>query len=582
MATSSHSKLDASLAENSTASGMMPGAGLSAAPFKSDDIDDIDFSARRDSLLEETVANPNTGKGKYASICICCFMVAFGGFVFGWDTGTISGFVNQTDWIRRFGSRHTDGTYYLSKVRMGLVVSIFNIGCAIGGVVLSKIGDVYGRRVGLISVVLIYVVGIIIQIASIDKWYQYFIGRIISGLGVGGIAVLSPMLISEVSPKEMRGAMVSAYQLMITCGIFLGYCTNFGTKNYTNSVQWRVPLGLCFAWALFMIGGMLFVPESPRYLVEKGKIEEARRSLARINKTPVDHGFTHQELDIIIADVEEMRAAGEASWAEIFSPRGKMLHRTIMGIMIQSLQQLTGDNYFFYYGTVVFKAVGMSDSFETSIVFGVVNFFCTTLSLYTVDKFGRRKCLLWGCVGMVCCYVVYASVGVKRLYTYNGTSSKGAGNCMICFACFYIFCFATTWAPIAYVIISETFPLRIKSKAMSIASAANWIWGFLISFFTPFITGAIGFNYGYVFMGCMVFAFFYVFFFVPETKGLTLEEVNEMYLENVLPWKSSNWLPPQKRGSDYDADELAHDNTPAWKRLFWKAESYTTSKETTQ
>ncbi|CDH10017.1 uncharacterized protein ZBAI_01802 [Zygosaccharomyces bailii ISA1307] len=173
----------------------MPEVGLSDHPFKSDDIDDIDFSTKRDSLFEETVSNPNTGKEKYASICICCFMVAFGGFVFGWDTGTISGFVNQTDWIRRFGSRHTDGTYYLSKVRMGLVVSIFNIGCAIGGLVLSKIGDVYGRRIGLISVVLIYIVGIIIQIASIDKWYQYFIGRIISGLGVGGIAVLSPMLI---------------------------------------------------------------------------------------------------------------------------------------------------------------------------------------------------------------------------------------------------------------------------------------------------------------------------------------------------------------------------------------------------
>ncbi|KAM5427042.1 Low-affinity glucose transporter HXT3 [Saccharomyces cerevisiae] len=527
-----------------------------------------DFQAEADQVL----TNPNTGKGAYVTVSICCVMVAFGGFVFGWDTGTISGFVAQTDFLRRFGMKHKDGSYYLSKVRTGLIVSIFNIGCAIGGIILAKLGDMYGRKMGLIVVVVIYIIGIIIQIASINKWYQYFIGRIISGLGVGGIAVLSPMLISEVAPKEMRGALVSCYQLMVTLGIFLGYCTNFGTKNYSNSVQWRVPLGLCFAWALFMIGGMTFVPESPRYLVEAGQIDEARASLSKVNKVAPDHPFIQQELEVIEASVEEARAAGSASWGELFTGKPAMFKRTMIGIMIQSLQQLTGDNYFFYYGTTVFNAVGMSDSFETSIVFGVVNFFSTCCSLYTVDRFGRRNCLMWGAVGMVCCYVVYASVGVTRLWP-NGQdqpSSKGAGNCMIVFACFYIFCFATTWAPIAYVVVSETFPLRVKSKAMSIATAANWIWGFLIGFFTPFITGAINFYYGYVFMGCMVFAYFYVFFFVPETKGLTLEEVNDMYAEGVLPWKSASWVPTSQRGANYDADALMHDDQPFYKKMFGK------------
>ncbi|CAI4874429.1 ADS_G0011740.mRNA.1.CDS.1 [Saccharomyces cerevisiae] len=228
---------------------------------------------------EPVVEIPKRPASAYVTVSIMCIMIAFGGFVFGWDTGTISGFINQTDFIRRFGMKHKDGTNYLSKVRTGLIVSIFNIGCAIGGIILSKLGDMYGRKVGLIVVVVIYIIGIIIQIASINKWYQYFIGRIISGLGVGGIAY---------PPKHLRGTLVSCYQLMITAGIFLGYCTNFGTKNYSNSVQWRVPLGLCFAWALFMIGGMTFVPESPRYLAEVGKIEEAKRSIAVSNKVAVD------------------------------------------------------------------------------------------------------------------------------------------------------------------------------------------------------------------------------------------------------------------------------------------------------
>ncbi|CAI4366678.1 AQG_2a_G0012190.mRNA.1.CDS.1 [Saccharomyces cerevisiae] len=525
-----------------------------------------DFQAEADQVL----TNPNTGKGAYVTVSICCVMVAFGGFVFGWDTGTISGFVAQTDFLRRFGMKHKDGSYYLSKVRTGLIVSIFNIGCAIGGIILSKLGDMYGRKMGLIVVVVIYIIGIIIQIASINKWYQYFIGRIISGLGVGGIAVLSPMLISEVAPKEMRGTLVSCYQLMITLGIFLGYCTNFGTKNYSNSVQWRVPLGLCFAWALFMIGGMTFVPESPRYLVEAGQIDEARASLSKVNKVAPDHPFIQQELEVIEASVEEARAAGSASWGELFTGKPAMFKRTMMGIMIQSLQQLSGDNYFFYYGTTIFKAVGLSDSFETSIVLGIVNFASTFVGIYVVDRYGRRTCLLWGAASMTACMVVYASVGVTRLWP-NGQdqpSSKGAGNCMIVFACFYIFCFATTWAPIAYVVISETFPLRVKAKAMSIATACNWIWGFLIGFFTPFITGAINFYYGYVFMGCLVFMFFYVLLVVPETKGLTLEEVNTMWEEGVLPWKSASWVPPSRRGANYDAEEMAHDDKPLYKRMF--------------
>ncbi|CAI4039472.1 hypothetical protein SMKI_08G1390 [Saccharomyces mikatae IFO 1815] len=524
--------------------------------------------------LQKEVDNQLETKSKsdLVFVSVCCLMVAFGGFVFGWDTGTISGFVRQTDFIRRFGSTRANGTNYLSDVRTGLMVSIFNIGCAIGGIVLSKLGDMYGRKIGLMTVVVIYSIGIIIQIASIDKWYQYFIGRIISGLGVGGITVLAPMLISEVSPKQLRGTLVSCYQLMITFGIFLGYCTNFGTKNYSNSVQWRVPLGLCFAWSIFMIVGMSFVPESPRYLVEVGKIEEAKRSLARANKTTEDSPLVTLEMENYQASIEAERLAGSASWGELVTGKPQMFRRTLMGMMIQSLQQLTGDNYFFYYGTTIFQAVGLEDSFETAIVLGVVNFVSTFFSLYTVDRFGRRNCLLWGCIGMICCYVVYASVGVTRLWP-NGQdqpSSKGAGNCMIVFACFYIFCFATTWAPVAYVLISESYPLRVRGKAMSIASACNWIWGFLISFFTPFITSAINFYYGYVFMGCMVFAYFYVFFFVPETKGLTLEEVNEMYEENVLPWKSTRWIPPSRRTADYDLDATKNDPRPFYKRMFTK------------
>ncbi|CAI4555902.1 AEH_G0028060.mRNA.1.CDS.1 [Saccharomyces cerevisiae] len=398
---------------------------------------------------------------------------------------------------------------------------------------------------GLTIVIVVYMVGIVIQIASIDKWYQYFIGRIIAGIGAGSISVLAPMLISETAPKHIRGTLLACWQLMVTFAIFLGYCTNYGTKTYSNSVQWRVPLGLCFAWAIIMIGGMTFVPESPRFLVQVGKIEQAKASFAKSNKLSVDDPAVVAEIDLLVAGVEAEEAMGTASWKELFSRKTKVFQRLTMTVMINSLQQLTGDNYFFYYGTTIFKSVGMNDSFETSIVLGIVNFASCFFSLYSVDKLGRRRCLLLGAATMTACMVIYASVGVTRLYP-NGKgqpSSKGAGNCMIVFTCFYIFCFSCTWGP-------------------------RLIMGVPNRFFTPFITSAINFYYGYVFMGCLAFSYFYVFFFVPETKGLTLEEVDEMWMDGVLPWKSESWVPASRRDGDYDNEKLQHDEKPFYKRMF--------------
>ncbi|QOU20030.1 Low-affinity glucose transporter hxt3 [Brettanomyces bruxellensis] len=486
-----------------------------------------------DQAPVEPVAAPVENKSSYLFAGVMCLLIAFGGFVFGWDTGTISGFVNMPDFLKRFGQwSDADNEYYLSKVRTGLIVSIFNIGCAFGGVTLAKTGDIYGRKKGLMVTMVIYIVGIIIQIASVKSWVQYFIGRIVSGFAVGSISILCPMFISETSPKAIRGACVSCYQLMITLGIFLGYCTDYGTyHNYDDSRQWRIPLGLCFAWALFMIFGMTLMPESPRFLVEKKRMEEAKKSVGKVNKCAPDSDFTLQEVNRIIDAIETEALAGNASWGELFTGKPKIFYRLSMGIMLQSLQQLTGDNYFFYYGTTIFKSVGLTDSFETSIILGIVNFASTFPSLYIVDRFGRRWTLLAGCVGMLVCLVIFASLGVKTLYkgAYGVDPNTSAGDAMIFLACLYIFFFATTWGPTVFVVVSETYPLRIRAKGMGLAQSANWLWGFLIAFFTPFITGAIHFAYGYVFFGCVVFAFFYVATCVPETKGLSLEDVDEIY-----------------------------------------------------
>lgn len=518
-----------------------------------------------DEIVDQLPSLPEKSAKDYLLISFFCVLVAFGGFVFGFDTGTISGFVNMSDYLERFGELNADGEYFLSNVRTGLIVAIFNVGCAVGGIFLSKIADVYGRRIGLMFSMIVYVVGIIVQISATDKWYQIVVGRAIAGLAVGTVSVLSPLFIGESAPKTLRGTLVCCFQLCITLGIFLGYCTTYGTKTYTDSRQWRIPLGLCFAWAIMLVIGMVCMPESPRYLVVKNKIEEAKKSIGRSNKVSPEDPAVYTEVQLIQAGIERENLAGSASWTELVTGKPRILRRVIMGIMLQSLQQLTGDNYFFYYGTTIFQAVGMTDSFQTSIVLGVVNFASTFLGIYTIERFGRRLCLLTGSVCMFVCFIIYSILGVTNLYIdgYDGPTSVPTGDAMIFITTLYIFFFASTWAGGVYCIVSETYPLRIRSKAMSVATAANWIWGFLISFFTPFITSAIHFYYGFVFTGCLLFSFFYVYFFVVETKGLTLEEVDELYAQNIAPWKSSKWVPPTKEemahSSGYAAEAKPHD-----------------------
>ncbi|CAI5756326.1 unnamed protein product [Candida verbasci] len=483
----------------------------------------------------------------YIPIIIMCVLIAFGGFVFGFDTGTISGFINMTDFSRRFGQQHDDGTYYFSNARTGCLVGLFNAGCALGALFLSKMGDIYGRRIGIMSTMILYIVGIIVQIAAQYAWYQIMIGRILTGIAVGCLSVLCPLFISEVSPKHLRGTLVCCFQLMITLGIFLGYCTTYGCKNsYSDSRQWRIPLGLCFAWALLLVGGMVRMPESPRYLIGKDRIDDAKVALSRVNKVSPEDPALYHELQLIQAGVERERLAGSASWASLITGKPRIFERVLVGAFLQALQQLTGDNYFFYYSTTIFKAVGLDDSFETSIVIGVINFASTFVGIYAIEKLGRRHCLLIGSVAMAICFLIYALIGTQHLYIneVGGPTRHPDGDAMIFVTSLYIFFFASTWAGGVYSIISELYPLKIRSKAMGVANAANWLFGFLISFFTSFITDSIHFYYGFVFMGCLVFSIFFTYFVVYETKGLTLEEVDELYQSGVPAFKSAGWVPP--------------------------------------
>lgn len=307
----------------------------------------------------------------------------------------------------------------------------------IGALVAAPIADRIGRKLSMTFWSMIHIVGIIVQIATDDKWYQVALGRWVAGLGVGALSTVVPMYQSESAPRQVRGAMVSAFQLFVAFGIFISYLINYGTESIQSTASWRITMGIGFAWPLILGIGSLFLPESPRFAYRNGRIEEARNVMCKLYGVNANHRTIVQEMQDMKDKLDEERAAGTAAWYEIFTGPC-MFYRTLLGIALQSLQQLTGANFIFYYGNSIFTSTGLDNSYVTQIILGAVNFGMTLPGLYVVEHFGRRKCLMVGAGWMFICFMIWASVGHFALDLADPSNTPQAGAAMIVFTCFFI------------------------------------------------------------------------------------------------------------------------------------------------
>ena len=375
------------------------------------------------------------------------------------------------------------------------------------------------------------------------------------------------MAIAETAPPWIRGALVCTYQLFITLGIFLAACFNYGTYTHQggNSGSWRIVVGLGWAWTLILGLGILLFPETPRYAYRHGRTQEAKETLCKVYGAPENHYSIHIQMEEIES---KLRAETQSSGGMIREFVGmfkapRMPYRIALGMTLQAFQQLTGANYFFYYGTTIFRSVQI-DSFVTQMILNGINFGTTFIGLYLIEHYGRRRSLIAGSAWMFVCFMIFASVGHFSLNIDRPELTPPPGIALIVFACLFILGYATTWGPVSkqmfavlkyislmmpglqmiWTVQAEIFPSRYRATAMALSTASNWTWNFLIAFFTPFITSAIDFRYGYVFAGCNFAAAVIVYFFLIEGQGKTLEEIDTMYVQRVAPWRSSKWDPP--------------------------------------
>jgi len=413
-----------------------------------------------------------------------------GGIFFGYDSGYINGVLGMNYFVTLYTGKDPNDPAFakggsdpkgfaLPSWQKSLIVSILSAGTFFGALIAGDFADFVGRRTTVIIGCGIFIVGVILQVAS--SGYKLLVGgRVIAGLGIGFVSAIIILYMSEIAPKKVRGAIVSGYQFCITIGLLLAACVDYGTQNYSTTASYRIPIGLQMLWALILAIGLFFLPESPRYFVKRGNIDRAADVLGRLRGQPRDSEYVQTELAEIVANHEyELQVVPQGgyfrSWMNCFKgsvwSQKSNLRRTILGTSLQMMQQWTGINFIFYFGTTFFQQLGtINNPFLIGLITTLVNVCSTPISFYTIERFGRRTLLIWGAFGMLVCEFIVAIAGTAD--GKNPTTVKAE----IAFICIYIFFFASTWGPGAWVVIGEVFPLPIRSRGVALSTASNWLW----------------------------------------------------------------------------------------------------------
>ena len=454
-------------------------------------------------------------------------VATLGGLLFGYDTAVISGTVGALGdfFVNPFGLEET-----AANARLGLVVSSALIGCIIGGISGGLISKKLGRKNGLILAATLFLFSAIgssmpeMFIKPIGEGdhtfiYIFILYRIIGGIGVGLASMLSPLYIAEIAPAKNRGKLVSMNQFAIILGMLIVYFVNYfiskqGDDSWINTIGWRWMFASEAIPATLFLLLLFFVPDTPRSLVLKGENKKALSILEKVN------GKT--EANNILSEIQN---TVEHHSGKLFSFGISII---VIGILLSVFQQFVGINVVLYYAPEIFKSMGSGtdSALLQTIIVGAVNLIFTVLAIQTVDKFGRKPLMMIGAVSMA---LAMFALGTSFFLDKSGTFA------LICMLV-YVAGFAMSWGPVTWVLLSEIFPNKIRGRAMAVAVAAQWVANYAVSWTFPMMdknTALIEkFNHGFAYWiyGLMgVLAMLFIWKFVPETKGKSLEEMEELW-----------------------------------------------------
>ena len=451
-------------------------------------------------------------------------VAALGGFLFGYDTAVISGTIAQV--TEQFG---------LDALQQGWYVGCALIGSIIGVLFAGILSDKFGRKSTMILSAILFSTSAIGCAVSTD-FNQLVIYRIIGGVGIGVVSIISPLYISEVAVAQYRGRLVSLYQLAVTIGFLGAYLVNYQLLGYSMSNPdvstgwwnlvfvsevWRGMLGMETLPAIMFFIIIFFIPESPRWLILKGREEKATNILERIYTSSKEALFQLTETKSVLS------SESKSEWKLLLQPG--IRKAVIIGVCIAVLGQFMGVNAVLYYGPSIFENAGLSggDSLFYQVLVGLVNTLTTVLALVIIDKVGRKKLVYYGVSGMVISLVLIAT------YFIYGESWAISSIFLLIFFLFYVFCCAVSIFAVVFVLLSEMYPTRVRGLAMSIAGFALWIGTYLIGQLTPWMLQNLTPAGTFILFAIMCVPYMLIVWkLVPETTGKSLEEIERYWMKN--------------------------------------------------
>lgn len=450
-------------------------------------------------------------KIKFLWLYVVAIVASLGGLLSGYDTGVISGallFINET--------------WDLSISLQGLVVSSVLIGAVIGAATNGVLADIFGRKKIIMATAIIFILGSILC-GFAPNVYVLIISRIFVGLAVGIVNFVIPLYLSEIAPKAVRGTLVSLYQWAITAGILFSYAINSAFANSVFSWRWMLLAGVLPGLVLLI--GMSFMSDTPRWLISKNKDEEAKKVLKKI-EPDVD---TENE----IKEIKHTLKLNE-NLDRKFKFKKWMIMPFVVGVGIMFAQICTGINTIIYYAPTIFKIAGFdsnSNAIYATTGIGVVNFLMTIVAVFFTDKLGRKPLLYFGLTGVM---LSLAALGCA--FAYQEVLGAGLKIVAVGSLVTYIICFAMSLGPIGWILVSEVFPLKIRGIAMSICTVANFAFNFFVVGSFPVLIHKIGGAYTFWgFAAVSLLCILFVYFFVPETKGISLEQIESNWIHGVKP-----------------------------------------------
>lgn len=460
------------------------------------------------------------GKSNIAYVIFLSLVAALGGILFGYDTAVISG--TTADVTLQFG---------LSEMSKGWYVGCALVGSIIGVAVAGVMSDWLGRKLTLLIAAVLFSVSAI-GCCLCAGFNDLVIYRIIGGLGIGIVSIVSPMYISEISPARIRGTMVSLYQLAVTMGLLLAYLVNYvilsnsDTAVYgsaflqkiMSSEMWRGMLGSESIVTVLFFVIAFFIPESPRWLIVRGRDDAAMRVFRRLKTT--EDGATAE----FLLTKSSLDGETKSEWKALLEPG--IRKAVLLGSAIAILGQFMGVNAVLYYGPDIFADAGLAsrDSSLSTVLVGLVNMLTTVLAVFIIDKVGRKKLIYFGVSSMIVCLVLIG------LYFLFGATLGISPVFLLVFFLLYIFSQAISISAVVFVLLSEMYPNRVRGIAMSIAGLALWVGTYLIGQFTPWCMSHLTPAGTFFLFAVMCLPYMYIMRFkIPETTGKTLEEIEQYW-----------------------------------------------------